>query len=82
MKKDLTQDGRKIVGHAGSTPVVGSIFRRLEKRLVSSPFMLMHKRAYSNDNTLIVPPRTQIHRSEPKAVQFDSVGKSDSVLIQ
>ena len=40
----------------GSTPVVGTISRRLEKRLVSSPFMLMHKRAYSNDNRVFVPP--------------------------
>ena len=40
----------------GSTPVVGTISRRLEKRLVSSPFMLMHKRAYSNDNRGFVLP--------------------------
>ncbi len=79
MKKNTV--GRKRP-NTGSTPVVGTIFRRLEKRLVSSPFMLMHKRAYSNDNRVFVPPRTQIHRGEPKAVQFDSVGKTDSVLIQ
>ena len=46
----------KNAGRAGSTPVVGTISRRLEKRLVSSPFMLMHKRAYSNDNRVFVLP--------------------------
>ena len=40
----------------GSNPAVRTIFRRLEKRLVSSPFMLMHKRAYSNDNRVFVLP--------------------------
>ena len=40
----------------GFYPAVRTIFRRLEKRLVSSPFMLMHKRAYSNDNRVFVLP--------------------------
>ena len=41
---------------AGSNPAVRTISRRLEKRLVSSPFMLIHKRAYSNDNRVFVLP--------------------------
>ena len=40
----------------GSNPAVRTISRRLEKRLVSSPFMLMHERAYSNDNRVFVLP--------------------------
>ena len=43
-------------GVVGSNPAVRTIYRRLEKRLVSSPFMLMHKRAYSNDNRVFVLP--------------------------
>ena len=51
-----TMYARKNAERAGSTPVVGTTFRRLVKRLVSSPFMLMHKLAYSNDNRVFVLP--------------------------
>ena len=62
-------------GVVGSNPAVRTIFRRLERRLVSSPFMLMHKRAYSNYNTPIRPPalkRTEVNHNQ---FSFDSVGK-------
>ena len=48
----LPLKGRSV----GSNPAVRTISRRLEKRLVSSPFMLMHKLAYSNDNRVFVLP--------------------------
>ena len=48
----LPMKGRSV----GSNPAVRTISRRLEKRLVSSPFMLMHKLAYSNDNRVFVLP--------------------------
>ena len=74
----LLMKGRSV----GSNPAVRTIFRRLERRLVSSPFMLMHKRAYSNYNTPIRPPALKRNEANQKQFSFDSVGKSDSVLIQ
>ena len=63
----LTLKGRSV----GSNPAVRTIFRRL----VSSPFMLMHKRAYSNDNTLIVSPALKCTEVNQDQFSFDSVGK-------
>ena len=62
-------------GVVGSNPAVRTIFRRLEKRLVSSPFMLMHKRAYSNDNTLIGLPALNCTEMNQKQFSLIQLGK-------
>mgnify|MGYP000448070554 CR=1 FL=1 len=67
----LTLKGRSV----GSNPAVRTIFRRLEKRLVSSPFMLMHKRAYSNDNTLFVSPALKCTEVNQKQFSLIQLGK-------
>ncbi len=67
----LTLKGRSV----GSNPAVRTIFRRLVRRLVSSPFMLMHKRAYSNDNTLIVPPALKCTEVNQKQFSLIQLGK-------
>ena len=67
----LTLKGRSV----GSNPAVRTIFRRLVRRLVSSPFMLMHKRAYSNDNTLIVPPAPKCTEVNQKQFSLIQLGK-------
>ena len=67
----LTLKGRSV----GSNPAVRTISRRLEKRLVSSPFMLMHKRAYSNDNTLFVSPALKCTEVNQKQFSLIQLGK-------
>ena len=67
----LTLKGRSV----GSNPAVRTIFRRLEKRLVSSPFMLMHKRAYFNDNTLIALPALKCTEVNQKQFSLIQLGK-------
>ena len=63
----LPLKGRSV----GSNPAVRTIFRRL----VSSPAMLMHKRAYSNDNTLIVPPALKCTEVNQKQFSLIQLGK-------
>ena len=69
-------------GVVGSNPAVRTIFRRLVKRLVSSPFMLMHKRAYSNDNRVFVLPAlncTEVNQNQFSWVQLEKWFSFDSV---
>ena len=67
----LLMKGRSV----GSNPAVRTIFRRLERRLVSSPFMLMHKRAYSNYNTPIRPPALKCTKVNQKQFSLIQLGK-------
>ena len=46
MKKDLSQDDRKMVGDAGSTPVVGTIFTEDSEEFTNSAYFA-HKKAVS-----------------------------------
>ena len=60
-------------GVVGSNPAVRTISRRLEKRLVSSAFILMHEYAYNNYIRTIewlVLKRTEVNQ---KWFSFDSV---------
>ena len=67
----LTLKGRSV----GSNPAVRTISRHLEKRLVSSPFMLMHKRAYSNDNRVFVLPALNWTEMNQKQFSLIQLGK-------